>query len=252
MDGRSKIPYLPADIINSILLQLPVKSLSRFKSCCKSWHCCIDDADFIKSHLRNSSVDISRQKFVLVHLKPSPSTYKFEIVSTEASINADSKYLHSNQVSLNSVIHRMSHNREVISFHLVDEKFTVTAVPKACGEQPTLHALGDGMCVFTTVGEESLIWSLEKDRWNCINKFHTLPSLIGMPIWPDVKPYTVGLFLFVKENGNILWRNHDGPFIEYHVRKNEYTEFQSIQIPPLVSSKALYVESLVSLKIPWD
>ncbi|XP_069150445.1 F-box protein At5g49610-like [Solanum lycopersicum] len=313
MDGRSKIPYLPADIINSILLQLPVKSLSRFKSCCKSWHCCIDDADFIKSHLRNSSVDISRQKFVLVHLKPSPSTYKFEIVSTEASINADSKvvpgysmilfnpalgkyklipnslfsrkkrsrcsdtspifgfaydfvaddykvicayylinYLHSNQVSLNSVIHRMSHNREVISFHLVDEKFTVTAVPKACGEQPTLHALGDGMCVFTTVGEESLIWSLEKDRWNCINKFHTLPSLIGMPIWPDVKPYTVGLFLFVKENGNILWRNHDGPFIEYHVRKNEYTEFKSIQIPPLVSSKALYVESLVSLKIPWD
>ncbi|XP_015064744.1 F-box/kelch-repeat protein At3g23880 [Solanum pennellii] len=374
MDGRSKIPYLPADIINSILLQLPVKSLSRFKSCCKSWHYCIDDADFIKSHLRNSSVDISRQKFVLVHLKPSPSTYNFEIVSTEASINADSKvvylnipeflinyiflqvfscsglvfmtsyipgysmilfnpalgkyklipnslfsrkkrsrcsdtspifgfaydfvaddykvicayylinvycnvvelysvknqcwrtiqntfpvspdsyyqYLHSNQVSLNSVIHRMSHNREVISFHLVDEKFTVTAVPKACGEQPTLHALGDGMCVFTTVGEESLIWSLEKDRWNCINKFHTLPSLIGMPIWPDVKPYTVGLFLFVKENGNILWRNHDGPFIEYHVRKNEYTEFKSIQIPPLVSSKALYVESLVSLKIPWD
>ncbi|KAK6796616.1 hypothetical protein RDI58_004317 [Solanum bulbocastanum] len=63
-DDRSKIPYLLGDIVNSIFLKLPVKSLSRFKSCCISWHCCVDDVDFIKSHLHNSSVDISRQKFV--------------------------------------------------------------------------------------------------------------------------------------------------------------------------------------------
>ncbi|XP_049382801.1 F-box/kelch-repeat protein At3g23880-like [Solanum stenotomum] len=166
------------------------------------------------------------------------------------------QYLYSNQVSLNGVIHRMSYNRAVISFHLVDEKFTVTVVPKTCGKQPTLHVLGDGVCVFTTVGEENLIWSLEKDRWNCINKFPTLLSLIGMPILylpiRGIKYRPVGAFLFVKENGNILWRRHNGSFIEYDLRKNEYTEFKSIQVPPFVENKALYRESLVSLKISWD
>ncbi|XP_015160423.1 F-box/kelch-repeat protein At3g23880-like [Solanum tuberosum] len=294
MDG---LPHLPGDIVNSIFFKLPVKSLIRFKSCCKSWYGCIDDADFIKSHLHKSSIDISRKKIVLVNsiFLHRGGTRKFKIVSMEASINADSKvvylnipeffsdyfslevfscsglifmtsydpgycmtllnplvgkykliqnslfsqntktnrcwtspifgfaydfvaedykvicvhhlinkyfnnvevysvknqcwraihntfpvspdsynqHLYSNQVSLNGVIHRMSYNRAVISFHLVDEKFTVTVVPKTCGKQPTLHVLGDGVCVFTTVGEENLIWSLEKDRWNCINKFHS-------------------------------------------------------------------------------
>ncbi|KAK4709967.1 hypothetical protein R3W88_004480 [Solanum pinnatisectum] len=333
MDG---LPHLPGDVVNSILLKLPVKSLSRFKSCCQSWHCCIDDADFIKSHLHKSSVDISRQKIVLVNFIPSLRTgiNQFDIVSTEASINGDSKvvylnipeffsdyfylevfscsglvfvtsygpgysmtlfnpavgkyklipnsllsqktnrcsstspifgfaydfvtedykytrlkinvvevysvknhscpYLYNNQVSLNGVIHRMSYNRTIISFHLVDQKFTVTIVPSTCGKQPTLHALGDGVCVFTT-----------KDRWNCIHKFPTLLSLIGMP--PICKRFP-GTFLFVKENGNMLWRKHDGSFIDYDVQKNEYTEFN----PSFGPRKTSYMESLVSLKIPWD
>ncbi|KAG5620962.1 hypothetical protein H5410_006180 [Solanum commersonii] len=89
MDG---LPHLPGDIVNSIFFKLPVKSLSRFKSCYKSWHCCIDDTDFIKSHLHKSSIDISRQKFVFVNLILHTGTHKFEIVSTGAlSINADSK-----------------------------------------------------------------------------------------------------------------------------------------------------------------
>ncbi|KAK4710151.1 hypothetical protein R3W88_004664 [Solanum pinnatisectum] len=359
MDG---LPHLPGDIVNSIFFKLPVKSLTRFKSCCKSWYGCIDDADFIKSHLHKSSIDISRKKIILVNsiflhskvvylnipeflsdyfslevfscsglifmtsyelgycmalFNPVVGKYKlipnslfsqntkpnrcsttspifgfaydfvaedykvicvhyfidlnFNVVEVYSvknqcwraihntfPVSPDSYYqdLYSNQVSLNGVIHRMSCNRAVISFHLVDEKFTVTVVPKTRGKQPTLHVLGDGVCVFTTVGEENLIWSLEKDGWNCINKFPTLLSLLGMPILyvpiAGVKYLSVGAFLFVKENGNILWRKHNGSFIEYDVPKNEYTEFKSKQVPPFTTSKALYVESLVSLKIPWD
>ncbi|KAK4710156.1 hypothetical protein R3W88_004669 [Solanum pinnatisectum] len=377
MDGSS---HLPGDIVNSIFLKLPVKSLSRFKSCCKSWHCCIDDADFIKSHLHKSSVDISRQKFVMVYVIPSLRTgsYQFKIVSTEASTNADSnvvylnipelfinyfclevlscsglvfmtsydpgysmillnptvgkykfipnsllsqkkktnrcsdtspifgfaydfvaedykvicvhylmdvnfnvvevypvktqcwraihnifpdsfQFLYKGQVSLNGVIHRMLQNGSeytIILFHLADEKFTLMPVPSTRGgKQPTLRALGDGVCVFTTVGEENLIWSLEKDRWNCINKFPSLLSLIEMPKWSlnsHLKPYKVGSFLFVKENGNILWRKHDDSFIEYDLRKNEYTEFKSTQVPDLGTYKTLHVESLDSLKTLWD
>ncbi|TMW81288.1 hypothetical protein EJD97_010634 [Solanum chilense] len=368
MDSRSKIPYLPRDIVNSIFLKLPVKTLSRFKSGCKSWHCCVDDADFIKSHLHNSSIDITRKKIFLVNFTPSLHTLKpkYEIASTEASINADSKvvylnipefcinynllqvfscsglvlitsynpgysmtlfnpaigkyklipnplnknrcsmtspifgfaydfvaedykvvcahylinehfnvvevysikdqcwrtihntfpgsshsYLDDNQVSFNGVIHRMSLSAAIISFHLVDEKFIVTPVPRTCGERPTLHALGDCFCVFTTVGEENLIWSLDKNRWNCISKFPTLNSLIGMSIWSDLQPE--GIFLFVKENGNILWTKYDGSFIEYDPRKNKYTEFKLTQSHYIIAtSKTLYVESLVPLKISWD
>ncbi|KAG5620947.1 hypothetical protein H5410_006165 [Solanum commersonii] len=90
MDG---LPHLPGDIVNSIFFKLPVKSVRRFKSCCKSWYGCIDDADFIKSHLHKSCIDISRKKIVLVNsiLQHREGTRKFKIVSTEASINADSK-----------------------------------------------------------------------------------------------------------------------------------------------------------------
>ncbi|KAK4710155.1 hypothetical protein R3W88_004668 [Solanum pinnatisectum] len=355
MDSRSKIRNFPEDIVYSILLELPVKSLSRFKSCCKSWHCCIDDPDFI-----------NRQKIIFVNLYPQRRARQFKIVSTEASIRADSKvvclnepnipgffsdyfylrvfscsglvfmtaqypgnsmtlwnpavgntnsfqilfsrvkrkilfwylvicvhqylinmhpryivevysvknqcwriihnifpvpndlsYLYNGQVSLNGVIHRMSHNGEeykIISFHLADEKFTVTPMPSTCGKHPELHAWEDRVCVFTTVDKEILVWSLEKDRktalltWNYIDKLPTLFSLIETPSLP------VGNFICIKENGNILWRRHEDSFIEYDLLKNEYTEFMPpTQVPNFISvNKALYVESLVSLKISWD
>lgn len=95
-----------------------------------------------------------------------------------------------------------------------------------------------------------LIWSLKKDRWNCINKFPTLRSLIGKRSYLQLIP--AGIFLFVKKNGNILLRKHDDSFLEYDVRKNKYTEFRSTRIPYFGILKTLYVESLVSLKISWD
>ncbi|XP_049382804.1 F-box/kelch-repeat protein At3g23880-like [Solanum stenotomum] len=385
MNGRSKIPNLPEDIVNCILLELPVKSLSRFKSCCKSWRCSIDDADFIKFHLHKSSVDTSRQKFVFLNVNPQGETRQYKIVSIEASISGDSKFvyldepnipgfcsnykyievlscsglvfmmaydpgynmtlwnpavgkyyklipnsllsqkyfnpfstspvfgfaydfvaedykvlcvhlylkndslrhpryfvevysvknqcwrtihnifpgpsdplpphIYHDQVSLNGVIHRIAYNwtiHMIISFHLADEKFIVTPVPSTCGIKPTLYALGDRVCVLATVGEEILIWSPEKDSktvWNCINKFPTLVSLIGKP---SHSLSFAGNFMCVKDNGNILWRKLEGPFIEYDVRKNEYTEFKVTQVGDFIAKKALYVESLVSLKIPWD
>ena len=56
------IPNLSIDIVYSILLELPVKSLSRFKLTCKSWCSTINDPEFINSHLYKSSNDINLQK----------------------------------------------------------------------------------------------------------------------------------------------------------------------------------------------
>ncbi|PQQ03385.1 F-box/kelch-repeat protein [Prunus yedoensis var. nudiflora] len=46
---------LPCEIVEEILLQLPVKSLLRFRSVCKPWLALISDPKFIKSHLHNHS-----------------------------------------------------------------------------------------------------------------------------------------------------------------------------------------------------
>ncbi|KEH41836.1 F-box protein interaction domain protein [Medicago truncatula] len=45
-------PYLPDELITKILVRLPVKSLIRFKSVCKSWFSLISDNHFANSHFQ--------------------------------------------------------------------------------------------------------------------------------------------------------------------------------------------------------
>lgn len=47
-DDQRQLPY---EIVEEILLQLPVKSLLRFRSVCKPWGALISDPKFVKSHL---------------------------------------------------------------------------------------------------------------------------------------------------------------------------------------------------------
>ncbi|KAF3668695.1 hypothetical protein FXO37_09390 [Capsicum annuum] len=135
----------------------------------------------------------------------------------------------------------------VMSFHLADETFIVIPEPSKCGEISQLHTFGDSVCVMGTGGQETLIWSLEKDgkTWNNITKFPAFRTLIG-------KPQYSGNVICVTENGNILWREDGCRFIEYNVQKSKYTSVIVRELPPSVVTGPRYVESLVSLKIPWD
>ncbi|KAF0921278.1 hypothetical protein E2562_003086 [Oryza meyeriana var. granulata] len=47
-------PYIPDDVMFSILSWLPSKSLIRFKSVCKAWHATISSSRFINAHLKCS------------------------------------------------------------------------------------------------------------------------------------------------------------------------------------------------------
>ncbi|KAG5620961.1 hypothetical protein H5410_006179 [Solanum commersonii] len=261
MDGRSKIRNLPEDIVNSILLELPVKSLSRFKSFC------IDDPDFIKSHLHKSSINISRQKIILVNENHLGLTHQFIIMSTEASIRADSKVVHLNEPNIpgfcsnyeyieleNTNSFQILFSSPVFGFayDFVAEDYKVICLhvhPYLINWNPryivevysvenqcwrTIHNISlvptDLDLAYIYNGQVALNGVIHRMSHNNgaeykIISFHLvdkkfivtpLPtSLIGKPII-----WSVGDFICVKENGSILWRRDEGPFIEYDLRKN--------------------------------
>ncbi|KAM3356901.1 hypothetical protein P3S68_023615 [Capsicum galapagoense] len=66
----------------------------------------IDDTSFIKSHLRKSSADISGQKILLFENVEGELSrdYSINVLSTEASISADSKVVLLDQLSADSKV----------------------------------------------------------------------------------------------------------------------------------------------------
>ncbi|CAM0880074.1 unnamed protein product [Alopecurus aequalis] len=60
---RQRHPVIPDEIVfDEILVRLPVKSLTRFKSVSKTWHAIISDPCFIRSHLQQSAKDKQHKK----------------------------------------------------------------------------------------------------------------------------------------------------------------------------------------------
>ncbi|KAF9593263.1 hypothetical protein IFM89_021019 [Coptis chinensis] len=68
---------LPEDVVFQILVCLPVMSLFRFKSVCKSWRILIESSNFIEQHLNHHSHQYSNYNFVtlspLRHYGPPPN-----------------------------------------------------------------------------------------------------------------------------------------------------------------------------------
>ncbi|XP_057516265.1 F-box protein CPR1-like isoform X2 [Amaranthus tricolor] len=58
---------LPKEIITEILSRLPVKSLLRFTSVCKSWYFLIKNPNFAKLHLNQSLISQSNRHLILFH-----------------------------------------------------------------------------------------------------------------------------------------------------------------------------------------
>ncbi|WCJ26287.1 F-box and associated interaction domains-containing protein [Euphorbia peplus] len=58
---RDEVVELPEDILIEILIRLPVKSLSKLKTVCKSWFCIIKSKEFVKRHLHRAHSTRSNQ-----------------------------------------------------------------------------------------------------------------------------------------------------------------------------------------------
>ncbi|XP_061372507.1 F-box/kelch-repeat protein At3g23880-like [Gastrolobium bilobum] len=75
---------LPGDLIEEILLRLPVKSLLRFKCVCKSWLALISNPQFAKSHY-----DIAAAPTHRLLVKPYHAGYS-DFIGIEAPLHCDS------------------------------------------------------------------------------------------------------------------------------------------------------------------
>jgi len=79
---------LPEELITELLSFLPVKSLMRFKCCCKSWETLISDPSFIKLHLQRST---RNPQLALARLyRDSPSTLNTSVLPISSSHLLDS------------------------------------------------------------------------------------------------------------------------------------------------------------------
>ncbi|XP_076948104.1 F-box/kelch-repeat protein At3g23880-like [Bidens hawaiensis] len=63
-DPQPSVLTILTEIIVEILLRLPVESVLRCKSVCKSWYSLISDPHFVKSHLATSATNINSHRLI--------------------------------------------------------------------------------------------------------------------------------------------------------------------------------------------
>lgn len=62
---------LPEEMVFEVLQRLPVKSLLRFKSECKSWLSIISDPEFVKTHPKNMA--LKKVSLLMLTYNPQPN-----------------------------------------------------------------------------------------------------------------------------------------------------------------------------------
>ncbi|KAK2412173.1 F-box/kelch-repeat protein [Trifolium repens] len=67
---KKTTPHLPSELITEILLRLPVKSLIRYKSVCKSWLTLISNPNFANSHFHSSEAATQTRRILSISAIP--------------------------------------------------------------------------------------------------------------------------------------------------------------------------------------
>lgn len=78
---NSSMATLPIDVLFNILIRLPVKSLLRLKSVCKSWYFLITSREFTNDHLRRNSLSSDR---LLIFSGEDNSLYSVDLQTLES------------------------------------------------------------------------------------------------------------------------------------------------------------------------
>lgn len=74
------------DLFVDILLRLPVKSILRFKSVCKSWNTVIKDRFFVKLQLNRAVVDNMNLGLMMIRLPITRQLFTIELNASSESV----------------------------------------------------------------------------------------------------------------------------------------------------------------------
>ncbi|KAK1352970.1 F-box domain-containing protein [Heracleum sosnowskyi] len=77
-------PTLSDDLISEILVRVPVKSLFRFQSVCKTWSSLIKEPAFVKSQLRHAITKQTDQTLIITHYKAYKEKHIFSLLHVDS------------------------------------------------------------------------------------------------------------------------------------------------------------------------
>ncbi|KAK7318647.1 hypothetical protein RJT34_03351 [Clitoria ternatea] len=214
--GKEQNPTLPRELIVEILLRLPVRSLLRFKSVCKSWSSLISDPKFAVSHFDLAASPSHR---LLLRLKNNESQVE--------SIHLDSLFDHdSDVVNLKFPLPTPIPEH---TFHLFSETdFSLRNMGSCRGFILLTNWKGDVIVWNPSTGSykrisESLVGLLDHflngigydastdDYLLVLIQVNQLSPYLDDPESPPLRPTRIKFFSF-KTN---LWFRFDGPCAKY-------------------------------------
>lgn len=77
--AREVAKHIPLELINEILVKLPVSAILKFRRVCKSWRGITQEREFIDRHLQNNKRDSSSLN--IIYLSNDPRNHKLSLLS---------------------------------------------------------------------------------------------------------------------------------------------------------------------------
>ncbi|KAK2967842.1 hypothetical protein RJ640_001784 [Escallonia rubra] len=219
---------LPEDVVREILLMLPVKSLLRCKSICKSWYTLITMPSFISAHF-NCNIALKRSHCILVkrvlpeHVPPTESVLSFfnDKISDDEDHGGES----------------------MLSFHISTEVFQQIQLPNVCafpdGNERAFLVLNESIALLLFNPSEQMYF----DIW-LMTEYGIAES------WK--KQFTIGPLVQV-EQPLLFWKHElllekaNGQLVSYNLKSQTLKEFQVYGAQESLRA-VTYSESLVSIK----
>ncbi|PIN16340.1 hypothetical protein CDL12_11024 [Handroanthus impetiginosus] len=162
---NTRVSNIPEDVILDILLRLPTKMLTRFKSVCKNWKALIESTYFIKQHFNHKN---NEARLLIYHYKSDIQTCVFTLYLNTTF----SRYMEPNHLQFRNIVSVIGPINSI--FCVIDENLI--------GEGGGITLWNPSLREFRPIPAANLSFSLN---------FFTFPNVFGFGQNPLNEDYKV-------------------------------------------------------------